>query len=104
MRSHHHTPQSLASEVPRVCQALLLSFVDKRWLLLWFPVLYASWASLVAEMVKNLPAMQETCVLSLGWKDPLEKGMATHSSILAWRIPWTEEPDRLLKKFDFNKK
>ena len=41
------------------------------------------------------PAMQETCVLPLGWDDPLEKGMATHSSILAWRIPWTEEPGRL---------
>ena len=46
-------------------------------------------ASLVAQMVKNLPAMQETWVLSLGWKDPLEKGMATHSGILAWRIAWT---------------
>ena len=46
-------------------------------------------------MVKNLPAMQEMQVQSLGWEDPLEKGMATHSSILAWRIPWTEEPDRL---------
>ena len=43
-------------------------------------------------MVKNLPAMQETWVLSLGWEDLLEKGMATHSSILAWRIPWTEKP------------
>ena len=43
-------------------------------------------------MVKNLPAMQETWVRSLGWEDPLEKEMATHSSILAWRIPWTEEP------------
>ena len=49
-------------------------------------------ASLVALMVKNLPAMQETCVQSLGQEDPLEKGMATHSSILAWRIPGTEEP------------
>ena len=48
--------------------------------------------SLVVEMVKNLPAMQETQVRSLSWEDPLEKGMATHSSILAWRIPWTEEP------------
>ena len=48
------------------------------------------WASLVVQMVKNLPAMQKTRVLFLGWKDPLEKGMATHSSILAWRIPWTE--------------
>ena len=46
-------------------------------------------------MVKNLPAMQETPVVSLGWEDPLEKGMATHSSILAWRIPWTEEPGGL---------
>ena len=42
-------------------------------------------------MVKNLPAMQETRVQSLGWEDPLEKGIATHSTILAWRIPWTEE-------------
>ena len=46
-------------------------------------------ASLVAQTVKNLPAMQETWVQSLGWEDPLEKGMDTHSSILAWRIPWT---------------
>ena len=45
----------------------------------------------MALMVKNLPAMQETRVRSLGWDDPLEKGMATHSSILAWRIPWTEK-------------
>ena len=43
----------------------------------------------------NLPAVQETWVRSLGWEDPLEKGMATHSSILPWRIPWTEEPGRL---------
>ena len=46
-------------------------------------------------MVKNPPAMQETRVVSLGWKDPLEKEMATHSSLLAWKIPWTEEPGRL---------
>ena len=46
-------------------------------------------------MGKNLPAMQETSVQSLAWEDPLEKGMATHSSILAWRTPWTEEPGRL---------
>ena len=52
-------------------------------------------ASLVAQMVKNLPAMQETQVKSLGQKDPLEKGVATHSSIVAWRIPWTEEPGGL---------
>ena len=52
-------------------------------------------ASLVAQMVKHLPEMQETGVWSLGWEDPLEKEMATHSSILAWKIPWTEEPGRL---------
>ena len=51
--------------------------------------------SLVAQMVKNLPVMQETQVQSLGWDDPLEKGMATHSSILVWRIPWTEKPGGL---------
>ena len=53
------------------------------------------WASLVAQTVKNVPAMQETQVQSLGQEDPLEKGTATHSSILAWRIPRTEEPGRL---------
>ena len=50
-----------------------------------------SWASLVAQLVSNPPAMRETCVRSLDWEDPLEKGKATHSSILAWRIPWTVE-------------
>ena len=59
-----------------------------------YPVQY-SWASLVAQMVKNLPAMQGTWVQSLGQEDPLEKGMATLSSILAWEIPWTEEPGGL---------
>ena len=53
------------------------------------------WASLVVQLVKNLPAVQETRVRFLGWEDLLEKEMATHSSILAWRIPWTEEPGRL---------
>ena len=56
-----------------------------------YPLQY-SLASLVVQLVKNLPAMWETWVQSLGWEDPLEKGKATHSSILAWRIPWTEEP------------
>ena len=51
-----------------------------------YPLQYF-WVSLVAQTVKNLPAMLETCVRSLGWEDPLEKGMATHSSLLAWRIP-----------------
>jgi len=49
----------------------------------------------MVKMVKNLPAMQETWVWSLGGEDPLEKGMATHSSMLSWRIPWTEEPGKL---------
>ena len=53
-----------------------------------YPLQY-SWASLVAQLVKNLPAMWETWVRSLGWEDPLEKGKATHFSLLAWRIPWT---------------
>ena len=52
-------------------------------------------ASLVAQMEKSLPAVWETWVRSLGWEDPLEKEMATHSSILAWRMPWTEEPGGL---------
>ena len=52
-------------------------------------------ASLVAQTVKDLPAVQETWIQFLGWEDPLEKGMTTHSSILAWRTPWTEEPGRL---------
>ena len=52
-------------------------------------------ASLVAQMVKNLPAMQKTPLQSVGWKIPLEKRVATHSGILAWGIPWTEEPGGL---------
>ena len=57
--------------------------------------MFLLWASLVAQMVKNLPGMQEIRTRSLGEEDSLEKGMATHSSIFAWRIPWTEEPGRL---------
>ena len=53
------------------------------------------WVSLVAQTVKNLPAMRETQIWSLGWENPLEKGMVTHSSIPGWRIPWMEEPGRL---------
>ena len=56
---------------------------------------YSQRAALVAQWVKNVPAVQETQVPSLGWEDPLEKKMASHSSILAWRIPWTEEPGGL---------
>ena len=58
-------------------------------------VSYVHGASLLARTVKNLPAMQDTWVQSLGWEDPLEKEMATHSSNLAWEMPWTEEPGRL---------
>ena len=57
----------------------------------------------MAHMVKNLPAMWETWVRSLGWEDPLEKGMATYSSVLACRIPWTDEPGRL-QSYKFNEK
>ena len=56
------------------------------------PSCYLTGAFLVAQMVKNLPVMQQTQVQSLGQENPVEKGMATHSSILAWRIPWTKEP------------
>ena len=59
-----------------------------------YPLQY-SWPSLVAQLVKNLPAMRKTLVRSLGREDPLEKDMVTHSSTLAWKIPWTEEPGRL---------
>ena len=71
------------------------------WVLFWSFVcsfdldLSNNWASLVAQMVKNLPALQETWIQSLGQEDPLEKGMANHSSILAWKIQWTEEPGGL---------
>ena len=60
-------------------------------LFLIFVLLSLILASLVAQLVKNPPAMRETWVQSLGWEDPLEEGMATPSSILAWRIPWTED-------------
>ena len=59
-----------------------------------YPLQY-SWALLVAQIVKNLPAMRETWVRSLGWEDPRDEGMATHSSNLLWRSQWTEEPGGL---------
>ena len=62
---------------------------------IYLPWSYGTRSSLVAQMIKLLPAMWETWVWSLGWEDPLEKEMATHSSILAWRIPWTEKPGGL---------
>ena len=68
------------------------------WVLIFLPLInfnFTQGSILVAQIVKNLPAMWETGVWSLSWEDPLEKGMATHSSILACRIPWTEEPGGL---------
>ena len=79
-----------------VCSSLMDGWsVSISWLL-WYEVskivkFKEARASLVAQMVKNPPVMQETQVWALSWEDPLEKRMATHSSILAWRIPWTEE-------------
>ena len=72
------------------------SIIDPLGLILIFNmVYYIQWTSLVAQMVKNLPAMEEIWVLSLGQEDLLEKGMATYFSIIAWRTPWTEEPGGL---------
>ena len=72
---------------PRLQTQCLCSWSDSSHL--FREILSDVWASLLAQMVKNPPEMQETWVQSLGWKDTLEKEMATHSSILAWRIPWT---------------
>ena len=75
---------------------MVLCFVPLVYVSVFMPILYCfNWVSLVAQMVKNPPAVQKTWVQSLSWEDPLEKGMATHSSILAWIIPWTEEPGGL---------
>ena len=78
----HRVGHDLATKPPPPLACITVVLVIKR-------------ASLVAQMVKSRPAIQETWVWSLGWEDPLEKGMATHSSSLAWEIPWTEEPVRL---------
>ena len=66
-----------------------------QWLAIFYPFILFQPSSLVAQMVKRPSTMQETQVQSLGWEDPLEKEMATHSGTLAWKIPWTEEPGRL---------
>ena len=83
-------PSPAARPVPRplLGRETLLRSTDLMWHLWASP---ETRASPVAQTVKNLPAMQERQVRSLGWKDPLEKGMATHSSILAWRVPWIED-------------
>ena len=76
-------------------QDLESDFLQMPWFLLFGSGIGDHSSSLVAQSVKNLPAVQEIWVLSLGWEDPLEKEMATHSSILAWKMPWTEEPGGL---------
>ena len=79
--------------------SVMYNLSNIKYLLAHLPKLYMNITqavvSLVAQSVKNLPAVQETWVRSMGWEDPLQKEMATHSSILAWEIPWTEEPGRL---------
>ena len=79
---------------PRVCTRLPLWHMVS----FFYPVERSVGASLVVQTVKNVPAKQETQIPSLGQEDLLERGMATHSSILAWEIPWTEEPGELLHR------
>ena len=91
---HSQWPQR-ARQMPHL-YSLILAVTHGHFCSILFYWLYRlNWASLVDHMVKTPPAMQQTWVQSLGQEDPLEEGMATHSSILAWRIPWTEEPGRL---------
>ena len=82
-------PDTLIQSLQQPFRQVLLLLPFYKWVFL------DTWASLVAQMVKNPPAVQETWVRTLGWKDILEKGMSAHSSILARRIPWTEEPGGL---------
>ena len=81
------------TEEPGRLQSMGLQRVRHDWATFTFSSKYR--AFLLAQLVKNLPAIQKTWVQILDWEDPLEEGIATHSSILAWRIPWTEEPGRL---------
>ena len=103
-----NTPKGQNFKQAHRCSFLSVTGVSTSWLRITgqkslveaVPVTQLLWwlhqgASLVAQMVKNPPAMLETWVRSLGWEDSLEREMATHSSVLAWRIPWTEEPGRL---------
>ena len=92
-------PAVLLAPTPLRLFPLLLStwlpFLPLKCLKTWDIFIYSVMASLVAQRLKCLPRMRETWVRSLGWEDPLEKEMASHSSTLAWRIPWREEPGRL---------
>ena len=98
------TPRSWCDPITAYCGPKWMTLKHSARWKLWGYLLHAShftsffffffhfsshWVSLVAQLVKNPPTMRVTCVRSLGWEDPLEKGKATHSSILAWRIPWT---------------
>ena len=78
-----------------ICIYIIICILTKFHLFNNGPSFQPNYTSLVAQMVKNLPAVQETWVRSLGWEDPLEKEMATHSSIIAWEISWTDEPGEL---------
>ena len=91
-KCNHKSSSSLASETVILISAFSFCF---GLLFCIFSNLIVKLASLVAQTVKLLPTMRETWVRSLGQEDPLEKEMATHSSTLAWKIPWTEEPGRL---------
>ena len=109
MPGKSHGQKSLPSSVHWVAESAMTEWVTNKGFFLWqelfflffFPPqryketyhrgIQGRWASLVAQLVKNLPAMQETWIWSLGWEDPLERGKVTHSSILAWRIPWPIE-------------
>ena len=86
--SHSLRKWSGKKKIPQITESLKCLFFPEK-----IATIYqlSNWASLVAQLVKNPPAMWETWVRSLGWEDPLEKGTAAHSSILAWRIPWTGE-------------
>ena len=84
----------IGSSVPGCLVSIYMLLINDICFFLTYFTLYplqGSWASPVVQTVKNLPAMREIWVRSLGWDDPLEKGASTHSSILAWRIPWTED-------------
>ena len=84
--------KSLGEESHSILFAILCNMI-MRVVLIWLQILM--WASFIGQSVKNLPAVQQTWVQLLGWEDPLEKEMETHSSILAWKIPRTEKPDGL---------
>ena len=90
----HHTPlghHRAQAELFVLCSSfpLAIYLYDSVYIYIYIYIHTYIWASLIAQLVKNLPAVQETPVQSLGWEDPLVKGKATHSSILAWRISWT---------------